>query len=464
MDLEGLTRALLRKGVSRGEIIARLVMEYQTVKEIPREVAAKLAEAIIAECEASSVPAKSPIVNEILQVPMAGVTMGKQGVGCRGLGDFFVHKQLADIATTSIAPVLGPKSLDDAGVVRVTGETSRDASVKKGQDLLIVTKMEGMHSRLSDFPFIAGFHVTRAALRDLYVKGARPVAITVDLHLGDDGDVGKLYDFMAGVTAVAELTGTPITAGSTLRIGGDMVIGTRLTAGIGAIGVATHLLARRNVQVGDAVVMTEGAGGGTIATTAIYSGNPDVCGETLNIKFLDACELLLASKLVSQIHAMCDVTNGGLRGDLYEVNYEAKTGVLVNEDLVEDLVNPQVLKLLKAKNVDPFGVSLDALLLYLPPAIVNDTLKLLAQKGVKACQIGTVTDTGTVVFQGKDGSKRVVPKFRESAYTKVKQVIGEDTPAGVAASEASLAGSLEAAKKKRADIIAFIETQRKRGN
>jgi hydrogenase expression/formation protein len=459
MDLEGLTRALLRKGVHRGEIISRLVMEYQTVKEIPVEVAAKLAEAIITECEASAVPAKSPIVNEILQVPMAGVTMGKQGVGCRGMGDFFVHKQLADIATTSVAPVLGPKSLDDAGVVRVAG----DASKKKGQELLIVTKMEGMHSRLSDFPFIAGFHVTRAALRDLYVKGARPVAITVDLHLGDDGDVGKLYDFMAGVTAVAELTGTPITAGSTLRIGGDMVIGTRLTAGIGAIGVATHLLARRNVQVGDAVVMTEGAGGGTIATTAIYSGNPDVCVETLNVKFLDACELLLSSKLIGKIHAMCDVTNGGLRGDLHEVNYEAKTGVLVNEDLVEDLINPQVLKLLKDKNVDPFGVSLDALLLYLPAAIASDVITLLAQKGVKAYQIGTVTDTGTVVFQGKDGSKKVVPKFRESAYTKVKQVIGEETPAGVPAIEASLTGSLDAAKKKRADLVAFIEAQRKGG-
>ncbi len=460
MDLEGLTRALLRRGVSRGEIIARLVMEYQTVKDIPPEVATKLAEAIVAECELSAVPAKSPIVNEILQVPMAGVTMGKQGVGCRGMGDFFVHKQLADIATTSTAPVLGPKSLDDAGVVQVATGTNQ----KKAPELLIVTKMEGMHSRLSDFPFIAGFHVTRAALRDLYVKGARPVAITVDVHLGDDGDVGKLYDFMAGVSTVAELTKTPITAGSTLRIGGDMVIGTRLTGGIGAVGVATHLLARRNVQVGDAVVMTEGAGGGTIATTAIYSGNPDVCVETLNLKFLDACELLLSSKLIGKIHAMCDVTNGGLRGDLHEVNYEAKTGVLINEDLVEDLVNPQVLALLKTKNVDPFGVSLDALLLYVPPAIANDIIALLAQKGVKAVQIGTVTDSGKVVFQGKDGSKRVMPKFRESAYTKVKQVIGEETPADVPAIEANLVGSLEAAKKKRTDLVTFIENQRKGGN
>jgi len=47
---------------------------------------------------------------------------------------------------------------------------------------------------------------------------------------------------------------------------------------------------------GDKILMTEGAGGGTITTTAIYSGNHDVVKETMNIKFLEACELLLNSE------------------------------------------------------------------------------------------------------------------------------------------------------------------------
>ncbi|HMF31925.1 MAG TPA: AIR synthase-related protein, partial [Candidatus Lokiarchaeia archaeon] len=428
-----------------------------SMKDISEELATAFAEAVVSECEMSAIPATDPVIQKILEVPEAGVTMGKQGVGCRGIGDFFVHKQLANIAGTSTVPVLGPDSLDDAGVV-TPGEEMQDC---KGSDMLIVTKMEGMHSRLSDFPFIAGFHVTRAALRDLYVKGARPVAITVDLHLGDDGDVGKLYDFMAGVSTVAELTRTPITAGSTLRIGGDMVIGTRLTGGIGAVGVATRLLARRNILPGDAVIMTEGAGGGTIATTAIYSGNPDVCIETLNVKFLDACELILASELVQEIHTMCDVTNGGLRGDLYEIIYEAQTGVQINEGLVEDLINPQVLALLKQRGIDPFGVSLDALLLFAPQDVAQPIIDLLAQRSVKACQIGTVTDTGVVIFESRDGETRVVPKFRESAYTKVKEVVGEEAPADATAIEERLKASLEAAKQKRTDILEYIQANRK---
>ena len=37
--------------------------------------------------------------------------------------------------------------------------------------------------------------------------------------------------------------------------------------------------------------MTEGAGGGTIATAAIYSGFPEVVDKTINLNFLDACEV-----------------------------------------------------------------------------------------------------------------------------------------------------------------------------
>ena len=118
----------------------------------------------------------------------------------------------------------------------------------------------------------------------------------VDVHLGDDADVGKLFDFMAGISAIAELTNVPITAGSTLRIGGDMVIGNRLVGGIAAVGLAEgKILARRNIKKGDKILMTEGAGGGTITTTAIYSGNHDVIIETMNIKILKACKVILNS-------------------------------------------------------------------------------------------------------------------------------------------------------------------------
>ncbi|MBD3255623.1 MAG: hypothetical protein GF383_11060 [Candidatus Lokiarchaeota archaeon] len=433
-DLEGLTRNLLAKGYSEDKILNRLVQEYLDFKSIEKDTAFRLAKAILEECKKSGdLNKKNDFINTLLTINRADVSIGKQGVGCRGAGDFFVHKIIGELSQTEEEAYLTPKSLDDAGAVRLVDVKGFGNKGFQTEDLIIVSKMEGIHSRLSDFPFICGFHVTRAALRDLYVKGAKPISVMIDVHLGDDADVGKLFDFMSGISTVCELAKVPITAGSTLRIGGDMVIGNRLTGGIAAVGLTSKtVLARRNIKPGDKILMTEGAGGGTITTTAIYSGNHDVVNETMNIKFLEACEILLNKNYVDRIHAMADVTNGGLRGDLYEINYEANCGVIVFEEAIRKLVNTKVLKLLKKVRVDYLGVSLDALLIYCTKDIVEDIINDLAAFDIQCAEIGQVNETKEVKMVYKDQKEEsVLPRFRESAYTKIKQEIGEDTPEAV---------------------------------
>lgn len=212
---------------------------------------------------------------------------------------------------------------------------------RRGARLLTVT-VDGMHSRLSDYPFLAGFHVTRAALRDVYVMGAKPVALLSDVHLADDGDVSKLFDHIAGIATVSELIGVPLITGSTLRIGGDMVIGDRLTGCVGAVGVSDKLTARKSARPGDVIMMTEGAGGGTICSAALYFDRHEV-DETLNIKFLEASEAGLL-KVNAQIHAMTDVTNGGIRGDAKEISYTAGVKLIFEEERMRRLVNPRCLR------------------------------------------------------------------------------------------------------------------------
>ncbi|KKL64484.1 hypothetical protein LCGC14_2164580 [marine sediment metagenome] len=282
----------------------------------------------------------------------------------------------------------------------------------------------------------------------------------VDVHLADDADVGKLFDFMAGVSAISELAKVPITAGSTLRIGGDMVIGDRLVGGVSAVGVCKKLLARRKIQIGDRILMTEGAGGGTISTTAIYSGNHNVVKETINIKFLKACEKILNSDYISEIRAMCDVTNGGIRGDLYEINYEAKCGVSINEEKVKRLVNPKVLELLENVGVDYLGVSLDALLIYCSESVSERIISDLQSINVKCEEIGYVDNSNQVkmIMEGNNKTE-IVPKFRESAYTKIKQEIGEEEPENIVLMEKSIEDAALKSLNKRKKIIDFIKTQ-----
>jgi hydrogenase expression/formation protein len=271
--------------------------------------------------------------------------------------------------------------------------------------------------------------------------------------------VGKLFDFMAGISTICEIAKVPLTAGSTLRIGGDMVIGNRLVGGIGGVGIAsTNLFARRNIKPGDKILMTEGAGGGTISTTAIYSGYHEVVKETMNIKFLEACKLILNSDYKDNIHAMCDVTNGGLRGDLYEINYEANCGVTVFEEKIRKLVNPKVLKLLEQTGVDYLGVSLDALLIYCSEDTSSKIIKGLREKNIECAEIGYVDDSKkiSIVFQDKQ-IKKVLPKFRESAYTKIKKVIGEKAPQEKEAMEKSIEETAKKALIKRKKIIDYIK-------
>ncbi len=454
-DLEGLTRRLLRQKKSDEEILNRLVQEYSDFKDIDKESAYTLANAVLIECKKSDISKiTEPFIKELLDVNKANVTVGKQGVGCRGAGDFFVHKLIAELSETNRQPFLSPSSLDDAGAVKLSDIKGFEGT----EELIIVSKMEGIHSRLSDFPFICGFHVARACLRDLLVKGAEPISIMIDVHLGDDADVGKLFDFMAGISAIAELSCVPITAGSTLRIGGDMVIGDRLVGGISAIGlVRNNLLARRNIQVGDKILMTEGAGGGTITTTAIYSGNHNAVNETMNIKFLEACNVLLNKEYLKDIRAMCDVTNGGLRGDLYEINYEAKSGVTIYEDRVRGLVNPVVLELLEKVGVDYLGVSLDALLIYCSDSISDQIIADLAEINVKCAEIGYVDNSKqvTMVYEGEE-KRSILPRFRESAYTKIKQEIGEETPELKLEMEKKIEKAAVEALRKRKTIIDYI--------
>jgi hydrogenase expression/formation protein len=405
MDLEGYVRRLLAAGVPEDEMIPGLACSVEQWKGVPGEYARELAEAVIEEVKNTR-----EARGDLFEFTPAGVGMGDFGVGSRGKGDFYAHRQIARIIGRTGAAV-GVDEMDDAGVVSAGGT-------------LIACTVDGMHSRLSDYPFLAGFHATRATLRDVYVMGAHPVALFSDIHVADDGDVGKIFDYTAGVTTVGEAMGVPLVAGSTLRIGGDMVIGDRMTGCVGAVGVAQHLTPRRAAAAGDVILMTAGAGGGTIATAAIYSGHPDVVGRTMNLHFLHACEALLSSPVLPTIHAMTDVTNGGLRGDAHELAGTAVARVVIEEANLRRLVDPEVLALLDTLGIDYLGVSLDALLVVAPPDAAPAILRVVRGCGVPMEEVGCVEEGRAESVLRMDGEDRdFSPRFRESAYTPVKKVV-----------------------------------------
>jgi hydrogenase expression/formation protein len=435
MDLEGYVKRALRRGLAREEIERSLVERILEVREVPRESALQLSRAVVDEAEAT-----------LCNRELSGVTMGNLGVGSRGSGDFYVHEKIASVIGKTSA-VVGSDQLDDSGVVKSNG------------DLIVVT-VDGMHSRLSDFPFLAGFHVTRASLRDIFVMGAQPVALFSDIHLADDGDISKIFDYTAGIGAVGEVMDVPLITGSTLRVGGDVVIGDRLTGCVGAVGLASaqSLTARINAREGDVVLLTEGAGGGTIAAAALYNGRPDVVKETLNVNFLHACNKLIQAGLVTEIHAMTDVTNGGIRGDAQEISKTARVKIVFEEEKVRGLVSPAVLRMLDDLRIDYMGVSIDSLLIVTPAHLVAE-IKRSLQDIIKVDEVGYIAP-GSGAELLSDGERvSLRPKFRESAYTPVKKVVGEhvdEKAIELMRAQVELAAKLAISKKQQ--MVEYLRT------
>ncbi|MBO4523039.1 MAG: hypothetical protein J5703_07710 [Methanomicrobium sp.] len=440
MDVEEFARRERKSGANAQDIAAKLADRILEIKNCDRKYALEFSKAVVTEVDNSS--GKS---GDFFEYEKSGVKMGEFGVGSRGTGDFFVHRQFpriigagAEGKATNTA--VGVDEMDDAGVVKAGGQ-------------YIITTVDGMHSRLSDFPFLAGFHVTRATLRDAYVMGAKPVALLSDIHVADDGDVAKLFDYTAGIAVVSDMMNVPLVSGSTLRIGGDMVIGERMTGCVGCVGVANHVTKRSATKPGDILLMTEGAGGGTIATAAIYSGYQQVVEKTINLSFLKACEALLNSPVLNKIHSMTDVTNGGLRGDVYEMAETAKCRIVVEEENLRSLVEPEVLKMLDELKIDYLGVSLDALLVTAPPEVADEIIAVVKSAGVVMKKMGYVVEgpSDSKIMRGGELCD-FVPAFRESAYTPVKKVA--DKPAyDFEEMKAKVKASADAAIEKKLRVI-----------
>ena len=451
MDMEGYVRQRLDNYNENDlkDLLSQRIREY---KNISQDKSLLMAESVIDEVRTTLNLKNSDddFLKEITEVPKADIAMGEMGVGSRGAGDFFVHRKIAEIvSSTNTSSLVNPSEQDDGGVVKANSPND---------ELYITTAVDGIHSRLSEYPFLGGFHVTRATLRDICVMGADPVSILSDVHLADDGDVGKIFDFTAGVTVVSELVDVPIVAGSTLRVGGDMVLGDRFVSAVGSVGVSNYPpTARKGATDGDIILLTEGSGGGTITTTALYNGFFDVIWDTLNVNFVQASHALFEADLIKDIHAMTDVTNGGLRGDAHEISNTTGVGLEFYEEEIRKMVAPNVLDMLEKLDIDPLGVSTDSLMLIVPPEIVDDVKNAVSRAGVDISEIGIVNTSGEPILIKEDGnSDKLVPLFREAAYTKIKKLVGETTPENFEIMKEKVQKASDNAIRKKEKVINHI--------
>ena len=369
LDAEDLVRFLLGKGFNEDQLKLLVAFLASLRKGTDEETSLRLSNGIVEDVLASL-----PSLSEFKPKEL-GVRAGEGGLGSRGTGDQEIHEALTTLSAPGDAYVLGE----------------------------LVLAADGFHSRLSQVPLLMGFHATRAAMRDVMVSGGVPLATLVDVHVADDTDVSHVLDVSVGAKVAAEGCGAAFAGGSTLRIGGDVVWGSRVTGGSFAVGKRVREWSRFAASPGDRLCATVGKGGGTVTAIALHYSMEDLARLTLN---LDFCNEIKEAFKLDYVKGAFDWTNGGIVLDAYEI---AKAlGVRV--DLTEDVyraVHPLLLRRLEELNLDPLTLSVDAIVFIgsaCPPGTV---------------EVGKISRGSGVYLNGKS----VEPEFREAPYTRAKRAV-----------------------------------------
>ncbi|KAF5059160.1 hypothetical protein DSECCO2_339070 [anaerobic digester metagenome] len=148
----------------------------------------------------------------------------------------------------------------------------------------------------------------------------------------------------------------------------------------------------------------------------------------MDISFIKSSEAIFQAGLLPEVHAMTDVTNGGLRGDAHEISKTTGLGLTFHDDKIRGMVNPKVLEMLENLDIDPLGVSVDSLMIIAPEDVASRVKKVISGVGVGIDEIGYVDESGKSKLV-KDGvEEELKPLFREAAYTKIKKIVGDIEP------------------------------------
>jgi hydrogenase expression/formation protein len=117
--------------------------------------------------------------------------------------------------------------------------------------------------------------------------------------------------------------------------------------------------------------------------------------------------------------------------------------------------------MLEFLEIDYLGISIDALLIIAPPEHTRDILETVRAANVKIDIIGRVEEgSGTEILMNGE-MRDFSPRFRESAYTPVKKVHGEENPRNFEDMRASIEIAAAEAISKKLRILEHIKGKRK---
>ena len=217
--------------------------------------------------------------------------------------------------------LVGPKTVDDAGVVRIGPEDGLAA----GSEALLVQTVDYFPPVLDD-AYLYGAVAAANSLSDVYAMGGRPISALNLAGFPKGFEESWVADiFRGGFEKIAE-------AGAVVA-GGHTVEAPEPQFGFAVTGLVRRedLTANGGAQVGDVVYLTKSLGMGSMTTAGKFQKAPEeavrAAAEQMATLNRDAALAMNATGA----HACTDITGFGLNG--HARNIAASSGVTFRFDL-----------------------------------------------------------------------------------------------------------------------------------
>lgn len=272
---------------------------------------------------------------------------------------------------------------------------------------------------VSSDPITAGVDLTETGAlcvsvccNDVAANGGEPVAMTLTIIMtpsSTPSDVGKIMD---GATARAKELGVEIVGGHTEFsdcVTRPIICGT-------AIGRTKKPIMKDDFRPGDKIMVTKSL---ALEGTCLLVGEkrPELTAEESATiakfgKMLDVGRESVAVRVLAEVKAMHDATEGGVLGAVAEICSNAKLGSLLYEEKMP--VDALTKRLCADYGVDPLRLlsSGSMIIVASDPAVVHRTLDEI---GIEVTEIGEVTESGNLLVRF-DGTEEPFDVTRDEMY------------------------------------------------
>lgn len=241
-------------------------------------------------------------------------------------------------------------------------------------------------------------------VNDLLMRGAKPKYITCGFIIEEGMDTEVLASIVDSIAATAKEAGVMVVAGDTKVVEGNGGLYIN-TAGVGFIDAGVDVKSA-NCKPGDAIIVSGNLGDhhATILSARMNISN-DICSD--NAPLNEMVYGLLNSGL--HIHAMRDITRGGLGTVLNEISEAAGFGMELEENRIP--VSDGVRAFAKILGLDVMHMGNEGkMVVILPGSEAEKALDIIRNSayGADAAIVGRVTDgLGVTMITGIGGRRPV---------------------------------------------------------